>query len=91
MAVLIRAGVGAILSGAAAQSGQITGAFAAVALGVTAPLVIEKLARQASVAIDEKRGVEVPNSRQPSIEWNKDEGFIPNLEEGNPAGDLNAS
>ncbi|MGW5259656.1 hypothetical protein ACWEQG_01695 [Microbispora sp. NPDC004025] len=47
--VAIRAGVGALLAAAAASSGQISGEFAALALGVAAPLVVEKLSRMAVV------------------------------------------
>jgi hypothetical protein len=39
--VVIRAGVGALLAAAAAASDQVSGAFAALGLGVAAPLVVE--------------------------------------------------
>ena len=41
----LRAGAGAGLAAAAAGSGQVSGPFAAFALGVAAPLVVEKLSR----------------------------------------------
>ncbi|MFI0480054.1 hypothetical protein [Actinomadura sp. 9N215] len=50
LSVGIRSGVGAILAAATAASGQVEGAFAAFALGVGAPLVIERLARAVPVA-----------------------------------------
>jgi hypothetical protein len=45
ISVVLRAGAGAALAGAAAGSGQVSGSFAAFALGVAAPLVVEKLSR----------------------------------------------
>ncbi|SEU47112.1 hypothetical protein [Nonomuraea wenchangensis] len=50
--VAIRAGVGAVLAAAAAASGQVTGAFGALGLGVAAPLVVEKFARLATLAAE---------------------------------------
>ncbi|GII64472.1 hypothetical protein Skr01_45570 [Sphaerisporangium krabiense] len=43
--VAIRAGVGAVLAAAATEGRQISGAFAALALGLAAPLVVEKVTR----------------------------------------------
>lgn len=43
VAELIRLVVGGILAGAAAASGQVSGALAAVAVGVATPLVVERL------------------------------------------------
>ncbi|GAA4200084.1 hypothetical protein GCM10023074_31470 [Microbispora amethystogenes] len=37
--------MGALIAAAAAASGQVSGAFAALGLGVAAPLVVEKLTR----------------------------------------------
>jgi hypothetical protein len=45
ISVILRAGAGAGLAAAAAGSGQVSGTFAAFALGVAAPLVVEKLSR----------------------------------------------
>lgn len=45
ISVVLRAGAGAGLAAAAAGSGQVSGPFAAFALGVAAPLVVEKLSR----------------------------------------------
>jgi hypothetical protein len=45
ISVVLRVGAGAGLAAAAAGSGQISGNFAAFILGVSAPLVIEKLAQ----------------------------------------------
>ncbi|WP_336210222.1 hypothetical protein [Nonomuraea sp. LPB2021202275-12-8] len=50
--VAIRAGVGALIAAAAAASGQVTGAFGALGLGVAAPLVVEKFTRLAALAAD---------------------------------------
>ena len=44
--VVIRVGVGLGLAAAAGETGQIAGAFGAIAVGVAAPLVIEQMARQ---------------------------------------------
>lgn len=44
--LVIRGGLGSVLAAAAAASGQISGAFGALALGVAAPLILEKLAKQ---------------------------------------------
>jgi hypothetical protein len=46
LAVAIRLGVGAGLAAAAGSSGQVAGAFGAVAVGVAAPLIVEKLYQQ---------------------------------------------
>jgi hypothetical protein len=46
VSVLIRLVVGAGLAAAAGSTGQISGPFGAVAMGVAAPLLIEQLARQ---------------------------------------------
>lgn len=43
-AELIRLAVGGILAGAAAASGQVSGALAALAIGVAAPVMVERLA-----------------------------------------------
>ena len=43
--VILRVGAGAGLSAAAAGSGQVSGTFAAFALGIAAPLVVEKLSQ----------------------------------------------
>jgi hypothetical protein len=45
ISVVLRAGAGAGLAAAAAGSGQVSGTFAAFALGVAAPLVVEKLSQ----------------------------------------------
>jgi hypothetical protein len=45
ISVILRASAGAGLAAAAAGSGQVSGPFAAFALGVAAPLVVEKLSR----------------------------------------------
>jgi hypothetical protein len=45
ISVILRAGAGAGLAAAAAGSGQVSGPFAAFALGIAAPLVVEKLSR----------------------------------------------
>jgi len=45
ISVVLRAGAGAALAAAAAGSSQVSGTFAAFALGVAAPLVVEKLTR----------------------------------------------
>ncbi|MCF6475891.1 hypothetical protein FAF44_47275 [Nonomuraea sp. MG754425] len=50
--VVIRVGIGAALAAAGSQSGQIQGAFAALGLGVAAPLVVEKVARLFVAAIE---------------------------------------
>lgn len=50
VSVLIRAGVGVVVAGAFAASNQVSGAIGALALGVGAPLVVEKLARAAATA-----------------------------------------
>jgi hypothetical protein len=46
VSVLIRLAVGAGLAAAAGSTGQVSGPFGAVAVGVAAPLMIEQLARQ---------------------------------------------
>ena len=46
ISVFLRAGAGAGLAAAAAGSGQVSGTFAAFALGVAAPLVVEKLSQE---------------------------------------------
>jgi hypothetical protein len=49
ISVLIRVGAGAILAAAAAGSHQVTGPLAALGLGVGAPLVIQRLAKEVPV------------------------------------------
>jgi hypothetical protein len=49
-AVIVRLLVGAIVAGAARASDQLSGPFAAIAVGVAAPVVLEQLARQARLA-----------------------------------------
>lgn len=46
ISVLIRLAVGAGLAAAGGSTGQVSGPFGAVAVGVAAPLLIEQLARQ---------------------------------------------
>jgi hypothetical protein len=48
--VIVRLIVGAIVAGAARASDQLSGPFAAVAVGVAAPVVLEQVARQARLA-----------------------------------------
>ncbi|WP_051054332.1 hypothetical protein [Frankia sp. QA3] len=45
VAEVVRLAIGAGLAAAAGASGQVTTAFAAVAVGIAAPLVVERLAR----------------------------------------------
>ncbi|KQM03084.1 MULTISPECIES: hypothetical protein [unclassified Frankia] len=45
VAEVVRLAIGAGLAAAAAASGQVTTAFAAVSVGIAAPLVVERLAR----------------------------------------------
>lgn len=54
--VAIRMLMGAVVAGAAAASDQVSGALAAVGLGIAAPLVIEKFARE--VPLDGATGVD---------------------------------
>ena len=61
ISVIVRAGAGAGLAAAAAGSGQVSGTFAAFALGVAAPLVVEKL----SQAIPLTGSLVVDGSRTP--------------------------
>jgi hypothetical protein len=49
ISVLIRLVVGAGLAAASGSTGQVSGPFGAVAVGVAAPLLIEQLARQVSL------------------------------------------
>lgn len=51
ISVGIRVGVGAVLAAAMAGSGQVSSPFAAFALGVGAPLILEKLARTVGPSI----------------------------------------
>lgn len=46
VSVLIRLAIGAGLATAAGSTGQVSGPFGALAVGVAAPLLIEQLARQ---------------------------------------------
>jgi hypothetical protein len=50
ISVFLRAGASAGLAAAVAGSGQVAGPFAAFALGVAAPLMIEKLSRAIPLA-----------------------------------------
>jgi hypothetical protein len=50
ISVILRAGAGAALAGAAAGSHQVSGPFAAFALGVAAPLIVEKLSKTIPLA-----------------------------------------
>ncbi|MFC0038564.1 hypothetical protein [Actinomadura rayongensis] len=52
MSVLIRVGAGCAVAAAMAHDGQVTEATAAFGLGIAAPLVIEKLARQVPLTLD---------------------------------------
>lgn len=47
--VIIRVGLGLGLAVAAAQSGQLSGVIGAIAVGAGAPLLIEQLAKQATI------------------------------------------
>ena len=49
VSVLIRVGLGVGLAAAAGDTGQISGAIGAVAVGVAAPLLLEQMARQVPV------------------------------------------
>jgi hypothetical protein len=48
VAVFLRLAASAGLASAAGASSQVAGAFGAVALGITAPLVVERILRQAA-------------------------------------------
>lgn len=50
VSVLIRVGVG--LAAAAAETNQIAGPIAAIAIGVAAPLILEKMPAKAEVSHD---------------------------------------
>ena len=53
VSVLIRVGVGFGLAAAAAETNQIAGPIAAIAIGVAAPLIIEKMSARAEVSHDD--------------------------------------
>jgi hypothetical protein len=50
LSVAIRMVVGTILAAAAGESGQVSGALGAMAVGVAAPLVIQQMAREVPIA-----------------------------------------
>jgi hypothetical protein len=46
VSVVIRLALGAILAGAADASGQVSGPFGALAIGIAAPLLVEQIAKR---------------------------------------------
>lgn len=71
VAIVIRVGIGAGLAAAAAAQGMVSGPYVAMALGVSAPLVVEKLFRagvaQASALNEPKPAAPVAQTA-PAIE-----------------------
>lgn len=63
ISVILRVGVGAAVAAAAAGSGQASGTVAAFALGVAAPLVVQKLAR--GIPLTDQPEATVPAVAQP--------------------------
>jgi hypothetical protein len=59
-ATVVRLGIGFVLASATAASGQIAGPFGAIAMGISAPLIIEKLAKQVPLE-------EVTSSGRPAL------------------------
>lgn len=49
VSVIIRLAVGAVLAVACGTTGQISGPFGALAVGIAAPVLVERIARHASV------------------------------------------
>jgi len=76
VSVIIRLAVGAVLAVACGTTGQISGPFGALAVGIAAPVLVERIARHASVTgladivegeplKDEERTVEARASHPP--------------------------
>src|SRR5215469_7854285 len=82
ISVILRVGAGAGLAAAAAGSGQISGIFAAFVLGVSAPLVIEKLAQV--IPLTGPLIVESPERGQPDP-WIAAGALNPEVSGGQPA------
>ncbi|WP_157515539.1 hypothetical protein [Nocardiopsis trehalosi] len=68
--VFIRLGVGSGLALAAGSTGQVSGAFGALAVGVAAPYIIEQLSRSASVVNTTPAAIELaePSVLEPAME-----------------------
>jgi hypothetical protein len=62
--VVIRTGVSLGLSVAAGETGQVSGAIAAIAVGVAAPLIIEQMAKKVPIALDDQTKPEIESLQQ---------------------------
>lgn len=65
ISVLIRLAIGAGLAVAAGTTGQVSGPFGALAVGIAAPLVVEQLARQVPLQTAPTPGVDQVATKPP--------------------------
>lgn len=63
VAEMIRLLIGSVLASALAESGQITTAFGALAVGVAAPLIVERLARAIPLTDSGQHAESVPTDK----------------------------